>query len=87
MTTTPPDAEALDELSFEALVERLEDTVNRLEGDQLSLDAALATYQEGVRLARAGHGRLAAAERRLEELVGKDETRPLDPDEVISEED
>jgi exodeoxyribonuclease VII small subunit len=83
----PTNAAPLDELTFEDLVERLEETVRRLEGDQLSLDDALQTYQEGVRLARAGHGRLEAAERRLEELVGKDEARPLDPDEVLREED
>lgn len=87
MNDAPPHAAPLDGLTFEDLVERLEETVRRLEGDQLSLDDALQTYQEGVRLARAGHVRLEAAEQRLEELVGKDDARPLDPNEVLHEED
>lgn len=76
-----------EELSFEDLVERLEATVSHLETDQLSLDDALAAYQEGVRLARAGHERLETAERRLEELVGTRGPRPLDPEEVLGEDD
>lgn len=81
------DSKNPEDLPFEALVEALEATVNRLEGDQLSLDEALATYQRGVELARLGHARLQTAERRLEELVGADRARTLDPDEVLNEED
>lgn len=53
---------------FEDVVGRLEHVVQQLEGGELSLDAALALYQEGVTLARAGHQLLEGAERRVEEL-------------------
>lgn len=57
--------------TFESMIGRLEALVDRLENEELSLEEALAAYQEGVRLARAGHARLGAAERRLEELRGE----------------
>jgi exodeoxyribonuclease VII small subunit len=59
-----------DDVPFEELVQRLEALVERLEGKELPLEDALAAYQEGVELARLGHHRLEAAERRLEELSG-----------------
>jgi exodeoxyribonuclease VII small subunit len=65
----PPEAGETD--SFESMVERLEALVERLENEELPLEDALAAYQEGVRLARAGHARLDAAERRLRELRGE----------------
>lgn len=62
-------ASADDALPFEQLMGRLESIVARLESGELSLEDALAAYQEGVGLARSGQERLASAERRIEELA------------------
>jgi exodeoxyribonuclease VII small subunit len=57
------------EPSFEAALDRLEGIVGRLEGGDLALEDALSEFEEGVRLSRRLADRLAAAERRIEELV------------------
>ncbi len=53
---------------FEDLLARLEGLVKALEGEELDLERALDAFEEGVRLARACHGRLDQAERRVEAL-------------------
>lgn len=68
-----PDAEP----RFEHLVTRLEEIVTRLESDELSLEDALDAYQEGIALAKAGHDRLADAERRIEEVTQQGRLAPL----------
>jgi len=70
-----------DELSFDAILARLRDVVQRLESGELSLEQALAVYEEGVQLARRGQQQLASAEQRVEILVsasGGVETAPFD---------
>jgi len=72
---------SLDALPFEVALERLEELVGRLEGGDLQLEEALASFEEGVRLTRHCAARLADAERRIEELVHSGGTwvrRPLD---------
>lgn len=54
--------------NFEKNLSELEARVRRLEGDELSLDDALALYEEGVQLAEACHEQLAAAEQRVAKL-------------------
>ena len=68
-----PDADRA-EGSFESSLETLESIVDRLEGGDLSLEAALAAFEEGVALTRRCADRLEAAERRIEMLV-KEGTR------------
>jgi len=58
-----------DPLSFEQALQRLETIVDRLEGGELELEAALAEFEEGVRLTRRCADELAGAERRIEVLV------------------
>lgn len=53
---------------FEDLLARLEGLVKALEGEELDLERSLDAFEEGVRLARACHGRLDQAERRVEAL-------------------
>jgi exodeoxyribonuclease VII small subunit len=57
------------ELSFEDAFERLEALVERLEAGELSLEEALAAFEEGVRLERRLEEQLRRAERRIEVLV------------------
>jgi exodeoxyribonuclease VII small subunit len=58
--------------------------VRRLESGNLPLEDALKAYEEGVGLARRGHGLLEQAERRVEVLIkaegGVVKTEPLDGD-------
>jgi exodeoxyribonuclease VII small subunit len=62
-----------DEISFEQALERLEAIVERLEGGELDLEAALAAFEEGVALTRRCADRLEQAERRVEVLVREGE--------------
>ena len=54
--------------TYEALLQRLEEAVARLEDGELSLEEALAAYQEGVALAAQCQKLLDTAEQRIEEL-------------------
>jgi exodeoxyribonuclease VII small subunit len=62
--STPPD-----EPAFEAALAQLEDLVERLEGADLPLAEALATFEAGVALTRRCSEQLESAERRIEVLV------------------
>ena len=55
--------------SFEAALVKLEQVVDRLESGDLELEAALASFEEGVRLTRFCSEQLEAAERRIEILT------------------
>lgn len=54
--------------TYEALLQRLEEAVARLEDGELSLEEALTAYQEGVALAAQCQKLLDTAEQRIEEL-------------------
>jgi exodeoxyribonuclease VII small subunit len=56
------------EVSFEQLYARLEEKVSKLEQGGLSLDDAIALYEEGMTLARECQERLDAAEQRITKL-------------------
>ncbi len=64
---------------YEEIVSRLGQIVERLEGGGLSLEEAIAAFEQGIRLARAGASKLDAAERRVELLLEGDKTQPFDP--------
>lgn len=52
--------------TFEEQLSRLEETVQRLEQEELSLDEMLRLYAEGVELARSCRERLDEASARLQ---------------------
>lgn len=54
--------------TFEELYARLEASVTRLEQGSLSLDDAIAVYEEGMTLARECQQRLDDAEQRITKL-------------------
>ena len=64
---------------YEEIVRRLGQIVERLEGGGLSLEEAVQSFEEGIRLARAGAARLDDAERRVELLLENDRTQPFEP--------
>ena len=71
------------EETYDALVKRLERVVTELESGQLSLEASIEKFAEGVRLAKDASRKLDEAERRIDLLVrsadGGDESVPFDP--------
>ncbi len=58
-----------EELGFDQVLVRLRGVVEQLEGGQLSLELALAAFEEGVRLSRQGAQILDGAEHRVEVLM------------------
>ncbi|UTV85525.1 exodeoxyribonuclease VII small subunit [Cobetia amphilecti] len=54
---------------FAATLARLEGLVTRLEAGDMSLEASLGAFEEGVSLAREAQQRLDSAELRLQALV------------------
>ena len=59
----------MSEPGFDEILTRLRAVVEKLEGGKLTLEQSLAAYEEGVSLARRGHGQLDRAEKRVELLV------------------
>lgn len=60
------------------LVQRLGQIVEALEGGELSLEASLDRFAEGVNLVKQGEALLAQAEKRIEQLLSDDgRTVPL----------
>ncbi len=63
------DAKTTEKPSFEAALDQLQQTVKRLESGELSLEQALRSFEEGVRLSRLCQEHLSAAEKRVEVLA------------------
>jgi len=72
---------------FEKALERLEEIVEKLESEEIGLDASLALFEEGIGLSRVCQQKLTEVERRVEivlkESRGEYRTAPL-PDEPAS---
>lgn len=66
-------------LPFEEALGRVDTAVTALESGQLSLDDALAIYEEGVRMARRCHELLDAAQLRVQRLSTTDAGFALEP--------
>ena len=63
---------------FENILEKIEQIVRALESNEIPLDEALAKFEEGVALSRAGTARLEEAERRIEEILKDGTSRALE---------
>lgn len=57
------------EMKFEEALKKLEKIVDDLEKGSLSLDEALARYEEGIKLSRLCGKKLEAAKKKVEILV------------------
>lgn len=55
-------------LPFEEALKKLETIVEAMESDELPLEALLARYEEGTRLAKLCQARLAEAELKIQQL-------------------
>lgn len=71
---------------FESAIAELEGIVKQMEEGDLPLDKSLALFERGVTLSRYCHDRLAAAERRIEQLTDrgdlKDASHLLEPNDA-----
>lgn len=63
--------------SAEALLARLDEVVQELEGGDLPLEQALANFEEGVRLVREGEQLLSSVEQRIEVLLADGSEEPF----------
>jgi exodeoxyribonuclease VII small subunit len=69
----PADPKAAEAVPFEDAIRRLGQIVEQLERGDLPLEASLALFEEGTKLARLAQDRLNKAEKRIEELLSVDE--------------
>lgn len=65
---------------FESALAELESIVRTLEDGQLPLEQSLERFERGIALSRFCHGRLEDAERRVELLTERGDTRPAPAD-------
>jgi exodeoxyribonuclease VII small subunit len=66
-------ADAIQTLSFEAALKRLEEIVRLLESGEATLDESIELYGEGDRLKQQCEARLQAAQARIERIqLGRD---------------
>jgi exodeoxyribonuclease VII small subunit len=59
---------------FEDALEKLEDIVKKMEAGDIPLDESLKSFEEGIRLIRFCSAKLEETERRVEVLMGKEES-------------
>jgi exodeoxyribonuclease VII small subunit len=62
---------------FEDALEKLEDIVKRMEAGGIPLDEAMKSFEEGIRLIRFCSAKLEETERRVEMLLGKEDSLQL----------
>ena len=55
--------------TFDETLQKLEETVRKLEKGDLPLDQALSAYEEGVALSTDAHTHLVAADERIKKLI------------------
>lgn len=59
---------------FEDALEKLENIVREMEAGDLPLDSALKSFEEGIRLIRFCSAKLDESQRRVNELLARDNT-------------
>jgi len=64
---------SIESLSFEGSYSRLENVIQRLEEGDLSVEEAVALYEEGMSLARHCGRQLDASELRVSRLLAEDD--------------
>ena len=61
----------MEKMKFEKAIEKLEKIVDELESGDLSLDDALAQYEEGIKLSKFCSNKLAETQQKVEVLTKK----------------
>lgn len=70
---------ATDPTTFEEAFARLRRSVDTLEGGPMPLEAAIACYEEGIRLAQLCNAMLDGAELRLQQVLRDPDGRAGEP--------
>ncbi len=82
--TAGPSQSAKAGVPFEEALKKLETIVEAMESDDLPLEALLAKYEEGTKLARLCQEKLAEAELKIQQLEktasGELKLKPLSPE-------
>lgn len=65
--------ENIQELTFDAALERLEEKVRQLEGGRLPLEEAIECFKEGISLVRVCASKLKHAETTIQRLIQDDD--------------
>jgi exodeoxyribonuclease VII small subunit len=60
-------------MDFEKKLNRLEDIVAKMEGNEQSLEESIKLFEEGVKLSQACHKELEQAEQKVQVLLSVDE--------------
>lgn len=68
-----------DKPDFENNMKALEGLVERLESGELSLDDAMKTFEQGIKLTRECQAALDQAEQKVQILLGQDANEHLEP--------
>ncbi len=74
----------IDDKSFEELLKMLEVTINQLDGNTLTLEQSLATYEQSVAISAACEKILNEAELRISQI---DSRKPTSIIEILDDED
>jgi len=69
----------IENMSFEASLDELENIVNQLEQGDLELDNALSQFERGIGLARNGQQKLQGAQQKVELLMSDNGNESLVP--------
>ncbi|MCT4783688.1 MULTISPECIES: exodeoxyribonuclease VII small subunit [Exiguobacterium] len=67
-------AKKQEDQTFETALARLEEIVAKLEAGEVALEEAMTLYEEGVRLSAFCQAKLAAAEKKMDEILELDGT-------------
>lgn len=59
---------------FEDALEKIEDIVKKMEAGDMPLDEALKSFEEGIKLIRFCSAKLDDAQRRVEVLLGEEDS-------------
>lgn len=62
---------------FEDALEKLEDIVRVMESGDIPLDQALKSFEEGIKLIRYCSSRLEETQRRVEQLLAKEDSQQI----------
>lgn len=62
----------MSDLNFEKALLRLEEVVNKLENEELSLDESLKIFEEGIGLYRLCNKELSEAEKKISLIIQED---------------
>lgn len=65
MDVRTEETEAREEQSLEELFEQLEDTINKMEEEEVSLEASFKLYHKGMELLKNCSGRIDAVEKKM----------------------